>query len=121
MIRPILTATLLVATGAATPPAAQAQLVDCRSTGKLEITQVGRNQMPGGEGGGLAINVMIVNRQATTQRFVISYNGWARNKVINQERAFAPYQRKSEWVATLSGGTAISDPQILSNLSLLCY
>lgn len=120
MIRPMLAAALLAAAVGMPAPPAQAQPLNCLTAGKLQITHIGRNQMTGGEGGGLAISVLIYNPRNTPQRFVISYTGPARNRVTNQERTWSAYQRQTEWVATVSGGSAITDQQIRDNIALVC-
>lgn len=120
MLRIALAAALLAGAAIAHAPA-QAQGVNCLTSGKLQITHVGRNQMTGGEGGGLALSVLIFNPQNTTQRFTITYNGPARYKVTNQELTRTAYQRASQWVATVSGGSAITDQQIRDNLTLTCF
>ncbi|WP_424811089.1 hypothetical protein [Roseococcus sp. YIM B11640] len=126
MLRPILAASLLTgAIAVSLPGTGQAQFapqsVDCIATGKLQITHIGRNQMTGGEGGGLAISVLIYNPQNTSQRFSITYTGGARNKVTNQERNWSAYMRQTEWVATVTGGSSITDQQIRNNVQLRCY
>jgi hypothetical protein len=122
MIRPILAAALLASVAGLVDPApAQAQQVNCLTAGKLQITHIGRNQMTGGEGGGLAISVLIFNPQNTAQRFTLTYTGPARYKVTNQELTRTPYQRSSEWVATVSGGSSITDDQVRQYVTLTCF
>lgn len=65
--------------------------------------------------------MLIYNPQNTPQRFVISYNGPARNRVANQEQAWRPYQRQTAWVATVTGGSSITDQQVRDNVTLLCF
>lgn len=120
MIRSILAAALLATTAGLANPA-RAQGVNCLTTGKLQITHIGRNQMTGGEGGGLALNVLVFNPQNTPQRFTITYTGPARFKVTNQEGSRRAFERSSEWVATVSGGSSITDAQIRQYVTLTCF
>lgn len=120
MFRTALAATLLIgAAGLGSP--ATAQGVNCLTAGKLQITHIGRNQMTGGEGGGLALSVLVFNPQDTAQRFTITYTGPARYKVTNQELSRRPYERATAWVATVSGGFSITDAQIRQYVTLTCF
>jgi hypothetical protein len=121
MIRPILAAALLASVAGLVDPApAQAQQVNCLTAGKLQITHIGRNQMTGGEGGGLAISVLIFNPQNTAQRFTLTYTGPARYKVTNQELTLT-LPAFTEWVATVSGGSSITDDQVRQYVTLTCF
>lgn len=121
MPRAALAAALLTGGLCAAALPASAQAVDCISSGRISMLSVQRIQMPGGEGAGLAINVLLQNNQATTQNFTVNYVGFGRYKATNERGTLRARQQATTWVVTFQvGGSSVTDDTIRSNVRLTC-
>lgn len=121
MLRHALAAALLTGTLCASAAPAFAQGVDCLSSGRISMLSVQRIQMPGGEGAGLAVNVLLQNNRDTTQNFTVNYVGFGRYKATNERGTLRARQQAVTWVVTFQvGGTSVTDDTIRSNVRLSC-
>ncbi|MBS7789038.1 hypothetical protein KTR66_03470 [Roseococcus sp. SDR] len=121
MLRAALAAALLTGAVHGGIASASAQGVDCLSSGRISMLSVQRIQMPGGEGAGLAINVLLQNNQATTQNFTVNYVGFGRYKATNERVTLRGRQQATTWVVTFQvGGSSVTDDTIRSNVRLTC-
>ena len=118
---PALRATALLAGILCAAVPASAQQVDCVSSGRISMLSVQRIQMPGGEGAGLAVNVLLQNNRDTTQNFTVNYVGFGRYKATNERGTLRARQQAVTWVVTFQvGGTSVTDDTIRSNVRLAC-
>lgn len=121
MLRHVIAAALLTGALGVSAIPASAQQVDCLGSGRISMLSVQRIQMPGGEGAGLAINVLLQNNRDTTQNFTVNYVGFGRYKATNERATLRARQQAATWVVTFQvGGSSVTDDTIRSNVRLAC-